>query len=92
MTQCRGGQRVEWCVAGSSACCLPCTGALPGVRQAWTSDPPYYSMCRADCEPLVSYSLYSNATECLQCNRDLTCAAGEYLIECTPRSDARCIR
>ena len=62
----------------------------PWCPQAWTSDPPYFSTCRADCEPLVSYSPYSNATDCLMCDRDLTCALGEYLVECTPRSDAAC--
>ena len=86
---CSAGQRLQWCSAADRAACIPCVGALPAAYQAWTSDPPYYAVCRADCEAHVSYRLSPNATECLLCARP-QCALGELLVPCTPSSDAAC--
>ena len=87
---CVPGQVRRWCGVAGTAACQPCIGQLPSHYQAWTSDPPYYLSCRADCESGVSFSPSQNGTECIPCSA-LSCGVGSILVPCTLRSDATCI-
>lgn len=87
---CNVGERLEWCAGGARAICLPCGGPLPGAHQAWVSDPPFFSSCRADCAAGVAYRAQANGTECIPCSAP-RCALGERLLPCTPVADAACV-
>ena len=88
---CMPGQIRQWCNAElTTAACQPCTGQLPAHYQAWTSDGPFFTTCRADCEPLVSFSAAANGTDCTPCSV-LDCKLGELAVQCTPRTDAACV-
>jgi hypothetical protein len=88
---CVPGQRLQWSTtADDEAVCLPCIGTLSGAYQVWTSDPPFFTTCRADCIPSVSYRLNPNATDCAPCSNP-QCNAGEYLSPCSVASDATCL-
>jgi hypothetical protein len=58
--------------------------------QIWASDPPYYHVCRADCEPTVSYRVFANASDCQLCGQ-AQCVLGDQTVPCTPSSDVACV-
>ena len=90
---CRAGQTVQYCGAShTTAACVPCSGPLAGMLQAWTSDAPYFTTCYADCEPGVSFasSAAQSGAKCTACTR-MACALGQMLVACTPRADATCV-
>jgi hypothetical protein len=56
---CVAGQVLRYCTAvpgdpRTYAVCQPCTGPLPYAFQAWTSEAPFFTQCRADCEVRAS--------------------------------------
>ena len=84
---CQSGQQALTCSSSGLKACVPCEGTTDPLK-IWTTKPPYFDMCEADCEPGVSYSSVKGL-QCYPCNHRV-CVLGELFIACTSRTDATC--